>query len=119
MNFSLKVAITSGWPLFTCSFQGDLGGIDAKYDVAISTTCPALDNIVVDCSETAVKCINFLRQGNHGVATFIDLGRQEKLRTRMANKPKTYGSSRLMTLIGAMFTVHSLLSLLPTLTMNF
>ena len=48
----------------------------------------------MDCSDTAVKCINFLRQGNHGIATFIDLSRQEALRPHMANKPKTYAFVR-------------------------
>ena len=30
---------------------GDLGSIDPKYDVAISTACGGLDNIVVDTTE--------------------------------------------------------------------
>lgn len=29
---------------------GDLGAIDAQYDVAVSTACPQLNNIVVDVS---------------------------------------------------------------------
>jgi len=61
--------------LNVCLFysQGDLGAIDEKYDVAISTACGALDNIVVDTMDTAVKCVEFLRQNNLGVATFIGL----------------------------------------------
>ncbi len=55
------------------AIQGDLGAIDEKYDVAISTACGPLDNIVVDTMETAVKCVEFLRQQNVGVATFIGL----------------------------------------------
>ena len=53
--------------------QGDLGAVDEKYDVAISTACGALDNIVVDTMDTAIKCVEFLRQSNVGVATFIGL----------------------------------------------
>lgn len=53
--------------------QGDLGAIDERYDIAISTACGPLDNIVVDTMETAVKCVEFLRKNNVGVATFIGL----------------------------------------------
>lgn len=53
--------------------QGDLGAIDEKYDVAISSSCGALDNIVVDTIDTAQKCVNFLKEQNIGVATFIGL----------------------------------------------
>lgn len=40
---------------------GDLGSIDQQYDVAISTACGALKNIVVDTVDTAQKCANYLR----------------------------------------------------------
>jgi chromosome segregation ATPase len=40
---------------------GDLGTIDSKYDVAISTACKALDYIVVDTTATGEKCIDFLK----------------------------------------------------------
>ena len=53
--------------------QGDLGAIDEKYDVAISTACGALDHIVVDSMETAVKCVEFLKKNSVGQATFIGL----------------------------------------------
>lgn len=52
---------------------GDLGGIDAKYDVAISTACGRLDNIVVEDVATAQKCIQFLKDHSVGRATFIAL----------------------------------------------
>lgn len=52
---------------------GDLGGIDKQYDVAISTCCGRLDNIVVTDVETATKCIQFLKDHNVGRATFIAL----------------------------------------------
>ena len=54
-------------------FQGDLGAIDDKYDVAISTACGPLDNIVCDSIDTARKCITFLKQNDIGTATFIGL----------------------------------------------
>ncbi|XP_069937057.1 structural maintenance of chromosomes protein 4-like, partial [Cherax quadricarinatus] len=61
---------------------GDLGGIDAKYDVAISTACGPLDNIVVDSVDTGEKCINFLKTNNIGTATFIALDKMEKWRSQ-------------------------------------
>lgn len=54
---------------------GDLGAIDSKYDVAISTACPALDNIVVDSVEVGQHCIEHLRKNNLGRANFIILDR--------------------------------------------
>lgn len=50
-----------------------MGGIDAKYDVAISTCCGRLDNIVVDTVSTAQACIDSLKKDNAGRATFIAL----------------------------------------------
>lgn len=59
--------------MFCHKFQGDLGGIDNKYDIAISTSCGALDFIVVDNMETAQKGVEFLRKNNIGSTTFIAL----------------------------------------------
>ncbi|KAG9294199.1 hypothetical protein G9A89_021558 [Geosiphon pyriformis] len=64
---------------------GNLGVIDDKYDVAISTACSALNNIVVDSVEDAQACIEYLRKNNLGRATFtalnqlpsMDMGRIE------------------------------------------
>uniref|UniRef100_A0A8C9TQD3 Structural maintenance of chromosomes protein 4 n=1 Tax=Scleropages formosus TaxID=113540 RepID=A0A8C9TQD3_SCLFO len=56
---------------------GDLGAIDEKYDVAISSSCGALDNILVDTIDTAQKCVNFLKTQNIGVATFIGLDKMK------------------------------------------
>ncbi|XP_038218077.1 structural maintenance of chromosomes protein 4 [Zerene cesonia] len=58
---------------------GDLGTIDSKYDVAISTCCGALDNIVVDSVDTAQACVEFLRSNDIGRATFIALDKQQHL----------------------------------------
>ncbi|KAK4337374.1 hypothetical protein RND71_043331 [Anisodus tanguticus] len=56
---------------------GDLGGIDKKYDVAISTACGQLDFIVVDTMENAKKCLQSLRENRIGTATFIGLDKME------------------------------------------
>lgn len=54
---------------------GNLGAIDQKYDVAISTACPQLDNMVVDSVESGQQCIEYLRKNNLGRANFILLDR--------------------------------------------
>ncbi|XP_034939414.1 structural maintenance of chromosomes protein 4-like [Chelonus insularis] len=58
---------------------GDLGAIDLKYDIAVSTACGPLDNIVVDTANTAQSCIEFLRINNVGRATFIALDKMNRL----------------------------------------
>eukprot|EP00466_Bigelowiella_natans_P003477 jgi/Bigna1/87694/estExt_fgenesh1_pg.C_230067 len=58
---------------------GDLGAIDAKYDVAISTACGALNHIVVDTTKTAERCVRLLRKENLGRATFLILEKQSGL----------------------------------------
>ena len=57
---------------------GNLGAIDQKYDVAISTACPSLDNLVVDTVEVGQQCIEYLRKNNLGRANFILLDRLTK-----------------------------------------
>ncbi|KAJ9659787.1 Structural maintenance of chromosomes protein 4 [Coniosporium apollinis] len=57
---------------------GNLGAIDQKYDVAISTACPSLDNLVVDSVEVGQQCIDYLRKNNLGRANFILLDRLPK-----------------------------------------
>jgi structural maintenance of chromosome 4 len=52
---------------------GNLGTIDEKYDVAISTACSALENMVVDSVEAGQQCIEYLRKNNLGRANFICL----------------------------------------------
>ncbi|XP_042894474.2 structural maintenance of chromosomes protein 4-like, partial [Parasteatoda tepidariorum] len=52
---------------------GDLGAIDEKYDIAISTACGSLDNIVTDTIATARECVEHLRKHNLGYTTFIAL----------------------------------------------
>ena len=57
---------------------GNLGTIDQKYDVAISTACPSLENLVVDSVEVGQQCIDYLRKNNLGRANIILLDRLAK-----------------------------------------
>lgn len=51
---------------------GDLGAIDKKYDVAISTVFGgALDILVTDTTDTATQCIMYLKQNDVGRASFM------------------------------------------------
>lgn len=76
---------------------GDLGVIDDKYDVAITTACGALNNLVVDTVEQGQACIEHLRKGNVGRASFMVL---EKLPPRDLNPIDTpEGVPRLFDLI--------------------
>ncbi|KAM7399221.1 hypothetical protein PAMP_018507 [Pampus punctatissimus] len=79
---------------------GDLGAIDEKYDVAISSSCGALDNIVVDTIDTAQKCVTFLKEQNIGVATFIGLDKM-KVWEKNINTPISTpeGSPRLFDMV--------------------
>lgn len=61
---------------------GSLGTIPDKYDVAVSTACGALHNMVVDTVEQGQACINSLRTQNVGRASFMVL---EKLATDKVN----------------------------------
>lgn len=58
---------------------GELGAIDKKYDVAISTACGRLKNFVVDTIDHAQQCVEFLKRNNLPTVTFIAL---DKLRVR-------------------------------------
>lgn len=53
--------------------MGDLGAIDAKYDVSVSMACSGLDYIVVETTAAAQACVEMLRNKNLGVATFMIL----------------------------------------------
>jgi structural maintenance of chromosome 4 len=58
---------------------GDLATIPEQYDVAISTACGGmLDNIVVQTTAGAQRCLEFLRKYNLGRASFIPLDKQKK-----------------------------------------
>uniref|UniRef100_A0A3Q2DRS0 Structural maintenance of chromosomes protein n=1 Tax=Cyprinodon variegatus TaxID=28743 RepID=A0A3Q2DRS0_CYPVA len=78
---------------------GDLGAIDEKYDVAISSCCGALDNIVVDTIDTAQKCVTFLKEQNIGVATFIGLDKMKVWEKNMAPIRTPENSPRLFDMV--------------------
>lgn len=50
---------------------GDLGSINKKYDVAVSTACGMLDAIVVESTEDAQAVIEFIRRQDLGRTTCI------------------------------------------------
>ncbi|XP_051534956.1 structural maintenance of chromosomes protein 4-like [Myxocyprinus asiaticus] len=64
---------------------GDLGAIDEKYDIAVSSSCGSLDNILVDTIDTAQKCVTFLKTQNIGVATFIGLDKMKVWEKNMSS----------------------------------
>ncbi|KAK9988847.1 hypothetical protein SO802_029086 [Lithocarpus litseifolius] len=80
--------------------MGDLGAIDSKYDVAISTACPGLDYIVVETTGAAQACVELLRRENLGVATFMILEKQVEFLPKLKEKISTpEGVPRLFDLI--------------------
>ena len=76
---------------------GNLGTIDQKYDVAISTACPSLENLVVDSVEVGQQCIDYLRKNNLGRANIILLDRLA--RRDMSNLETPEGVPRLFDLV--------------------
>ncbi|XP_057326315.1 structural maintenance of chromosomes protein 4-like [Microplitis mediator] len=68
---------------------GDLGAINSRYDVAVSTACGRLDNIVVDSVDTAQNCIEFLRVNNIGRGVFIALDKIQRLVSQCQKKITT------------------------------
>ncbi|XP_034723719.1 structural maintenance of chromosomes protein 4 isoform X1 [Etheostoma cragini] len=78
---------------------GDLGAIEEKYDVAISSSCGALDNIVVDTIDTAQKCVVFLKEQNIGFATFIGLDKMKVWERNMAPIRTPEDSPRLFDMV--------------------
>ncbi|KAK4509510.1 uncharacterized protein ATC70_007862 [Mucor velutinosus] len=67
---------------------GSLGVIDDRYDVAISTACPALDNIVVETVEAGQACIEYLRKNNLGRAVFTVLDQLRHQNMKEVNTPE-------------------------------
>ncbi|KAH0457445.1 hypothetical protein IEQ34_012760 [Dendrobium chrysotoxum] len=79
---------------------GDLGAIDSKYDIAISTACPALDYIVVETTDAAQACVELLRKRNLGIATFMILEKQTGYAHKLQQKVRTpEGVPRLFDLV--------------------
>ncbi|KAL1777691.1 structural maintenance of chromosomes protein 4 [Sigmodon hispidus] len=78
---------------------GDLGAIDEKYDIAISSCCHALDYIVVDSIDTAQECVNFLKRHNIGIATFIGLDKMAVWAQKMSKIQTPENTPRLFDLV--------------------
>ncbi|KAL6839198.1 hypothetical protein ACP4OV_030870 [Aristida adscensionis] len=81
---------------------GDLGAIDAKYDVAISTAAQAgLNYIVVETTNSAQACIELLRRRNRReIVTCLILEKQSHLLHKSKEKVNTpEGVPRLFDLI--------------------
>ncbi|CAN7988779.1 unnamed protein product [Ixodes hexagonus] len=57
---------------------GDLGAIDEKYDVAISTACGQLDYIVTDTVLSAQRSVEYLQKHDVGRANFIALEKMDR-----------------------------------------
>ena len=97
---SLMAAKSSGRIAGIWGRLGDLGAVDARYDVAASTSSGALDYIVVDDTATAQKCVLLLREKGLGVATFLILDKQRHL-LRQCQEPASppEGARRLYDLL--------------------
>ncbi|RKP07022.1 RecF/RecN/SMC [Thamnocephalis sphaerospora] len=76
---------------------GSLGAIDPRYDVAISTACPQLENLVVDNVETGQSCIDHLRRNKLGRGVFIVLDRLPHMNYSPIDTPE--GVPRLFDLV--------------------
>uniref|UniRef100_A0A7M4FW58 Structural maintenance of chromosomes protein n=1 Tax=Crocodylus porosus TaxID=8502 RepID=A0A7M4FW58_CROPO len=79
--------------------EGDLGAIDEKYDISISSSCGALDYIVVDTIDTAQECVNFLKRQGIGVATFIALDKMSEWTQHMSKIQTPENIPRLFDLV--------------------
>jgi len=79
---------------------GDLGTINKKYDVAVSTACSMLDAIVVESTEDAQRVIEFIRRQDLGRTTCICMQKiQEKARHMDSFPGAPENASRLVDLI--------------------
>lgn len=79
---------------------GDLGAIDKKYDIAVSSSTGALDNIVVETASDAQRVVEYLRRNNLGRVTCTILERQAHNAQRVQQKPSIpEGAPRLIDLI--------------------
>ncbi|KAL8276632.1 hypothetical protein RQP46_010981 [Phenoliferia psychrophenolica] len=58
---------------------GDLGRIDDKYDIAVTTACGGLNNIITETIKDAEQCLDHLRSHNLGQATFMALDKTRAL----------------------------------------
>ena len=78
---------------------GDLGIIPAQYDVAITTACPALNDIVVDSEAAATAAIAHLKRHALGRARFILLDKVARGEGKGKGEATPEGSERLVELV--------------------
>uniref|UniRef100_A0A8B9I336 Structural maintenance of chromosomes protein n=1 Tax=Anser brachyrhynchus TaxID=132585 RepID=A0A8B9I336_9AVES len=100
---------------------GDLGAIDEKYDVAISSSCSALDYIVVDTIDIAQECVEFLKKTGIGVATFIALDKMAVWEKHLKKIPTPENAPRLFDMVkieDKTFRVAFYFALRDTLVVN-
>jgi structural maintenance of chromosome 4 len=100
---ALSAAAKKGGPLAGAGLHGrlgDLGRIDDRYDVAVTTACAALNWLVVDTTEGGQACVDLLRAKALGRAKFMILDKIAWAAAAMA-KPVTTpeGVPRLFDLI--------------------
>ena len=73
---------------------GDLGSVDKKFDIAVSTATDMFDYVVVDTAACAQTCIAFLRAKNLGRASFVALSELDQWRRKLgASSPPKQPSS--------------------------
>ena len=70
---SLKEAQRQGKIKGVLGRLGDLGTIDKQYDIAVSTACSNLDNILVESVSSGQQCMAFLRENKIGRGNFMCL----------------------------------------------
>lgn len=82
---------------------GDLGTIDKRFDIAISTSCPGLNMIVVETVDDAGKVLKYLRDQRIGQAKCLALDQVTQKTTQYMEKPfnPPENSKRLFDLIKA------------------
>lgn len=79
---------------------GDLGTIDPKYDVAVSTACPGLSWLVTDTTEGAEQCVSLLQRRKLGRAKFVMMDKINWLKQHMEKRRELpSGAQRLFDLI--------------------
>ena len=79
---------------------GDLGAIDKKYDIAVSTACGSLNYILVETTADAQQCVSYLRKNNLGRGDFVALDKQKHYMQKIqANVKNPENVPRLIDLI--------------------
>ncbi|OQR89722.1 structural maintenance of chromosomes protein 4 [Achlya hypogyna] len=98
----LMDATKAGGPLSGAGLRGrlgDLGAIDEQYDVAVTTACGALDNLVVETTSGAQMVIKYLKEKNLGRATCIILDKIQYLKNNCNGPPPRTEYPRLFDLV--------------------